>query len=113
MTKADFRNIMAVDKKVQDGRLRLILLKGPLGSCVVTGDFDPAAPAVAQPPNDALARPFCMGSAGRACAGVPCGRQPWGFCMLAGHLLSWNGNGVLMKCTESLVSTDVFMNSRL
>ena len=43
MTKADFRNIMAVDKKVQDGKLRLILLKGPLGSCVVTGDFDPAA----------------------------------------------------------------------
>ena len=34
---------MAVDKKVLDGALRLILLQGPLGSCVVTGDFDPAA----------------------------------------------------------------------
>ncbi|KAK9833984.1 hypothetical protein WJX81_000678 [Elliptochloris bilobata] len=43
MTKEDFKSIMAVDKKVQDGKLRLILLKGPLGSCVVTGDFDPAA----------------------------------------------------------------------
>lgn len=43
MTKQAFKDIMAVDKKVQDGRLRLILLKGPLGSCVVTGDFDSAA----------------------------------------------------------------------
>lgn len=30
---------MALDKKVLDGKLRLILLKGPLGNCVVTGDF--------------------------------------------------------------------------
>ncbi|TVU10203.1 hypothetical protein EJB05_43715 [Eragrostis curvula] len=29
-----------VDKKVADGLLRLILLKGPLGSCVFTGDYD-------------------------------------------------------------------------
>jgi 3-dehydroquinate synthase len=43
MTPGDFKNIMAVDKKVLNGQLRLILLKGPLGSCVVTGDFDPAA----------------------------------------------------------------------
>jgi 3-dehydroquinate synthase len=43
MTPDDFMNIMAVDKKVLDGKLRLILLKGPLGSCVVTGDFGPAA----------------------------------------------------------------------
>ena len=28
--------------QVMDGKLRLILLKGPLGNCVVTGDFDPA-----------------------------------------------------------------------
>jgi len=42
MTAEDFSNIMAVDKKVMDGKLRLILLKGPLGNCVVTGDFDPA-----------------------------------------------------------------------
>ncbi len=38
----DFKSFMAVDKKVLDGKLRLILLKGPLGSCVVTGDFDSA-----------------------------------------------------------------------
>jgi 3-dehydroquinate synthase len=40
MTPLQFRDIMAVDKKVKDGQLRLILLKGPLGSCVVTADFD-------------------------------------------------------------------------
>lgn len=43
MTKAQFMNAMAVDKKVENGQLRLILLKGPLGSCVVTGDFAAAA----------------------------------------------------------------------
>ncbi len=42
MTPALFRQLMAVDKKVAAGKLRLILLRGPLGSCVVTGDFDPA-----------------------------------------------------------------------
>jgi 3-dehydroquinate synthase len=30
-----------VDKKVQDGRLRLVLLEA-LGAAVVTADFDPA-----------------------------------------------------------------------
>ncbi|CAL9027249.1 unnamed protein product [Prunus brigantina] len=35
-----FRSVMAVDKKVADGLLRLILLKGPLGNCVFTGDYD-------------------------------------------------------------------------
>ena len=39
MTRQQFRDTMAVDKKVQDGKLRLILLKGPLGGCVITGDF--------------------------------------------------------------------------
>lgn len=29
-----------VDKKVADGLLRLILLKGPLGNCIFTGDYD-------------------------------------------------------------------------
>ena len=42
MTVDDFKSFMAVDKKVLDGKLRLILLRGPLGTCVVTGDFDPA-----------------------------------------------------------------------
>ena len=41
MTAEQFRSFMSVDKKVQDGKLRLILLKGSLGNCVVTGDFDP------------------------------------------------------------------------
>ncbi|KAM0894594.1 hypothetical protein ACQ4PT_024354 [Festuca glaucescens] len=40
MTVEKFRNIMAVDKKVADGLLRLILLKGPLGGCVFTGEYD-------------------------------------------------------------------------
>ena len=34
---------MSVDKKVANGQLRLILLKGELGSCVFTGEFDTAA----------------------------------------------------------------------
>ncbi|VFQ99071.1 unnamed protein product [Cuscuta campestris] len=39
MTVEKFQSIMAVDKKVADGELRLILLKGPLGNCVFTGDY--------------------------------------------------------------------------
>ena len=42
MTAATFKDLMAVDKKVQEGKLRLVLLRGPLGGCVVTGDFDAA-----------------------------------------------------------------------
>lgn len=41
MTAQQFRDIMSVDKKVKDGRLSLILLKGPLGSCVISKDWDP------------------------------------------------------------------------
>ena len=36
------QGLMAVDKKVQDGGLRLVLLKA-IGDARVTGDFDPAA----------------------------------------------------------------------
>ncbi|KAG2482128.1 hypothetical protein HYH03_018914 [Edaphochlamys debaryana] len=43
MSVEQFRSFMAVDKKVLAGKLRLILLQGPLGSCVVTGDFEPRA----------------------------------------------------------------------
>ncbi len=39
MRPEDFMRLMAVDKKVLDGQLRLVLLKG-LGEAVVTGDFD-------------------------------------------------------------------------
>jgi 3-dehydroquinate synthase len=38
--KDKFSDTMAVDKKVANGKLRLILLKGELGGCVFTGDFD-------------------------------------------------------------------------
>jgi 3-dehydroquinate synthetase len=41
MTVEEFKTAMAVDKKVLNGKLRLILLRGPLGNCVVTGDFAP------------------------------------------------------------------------
>lgn len=40
MTSEIFQSAMSIDKKVADGQLRLILLKGPLGNCVFTGDFD-------------------------------------------------------------------------
>jgi 3-dehydroquinate synthase len=36
-----FLELMAVDKKVLDGGLRLVLMKG-IGNTLVTGDFDPA-----------------------------------------------------------------------
>lgn len=39
MTRDDFMEYMAVDKKVLDGRIRLVLLKG-CGQAVVTSDFD-------------------------------------------------------------------------
>jgi len=42
MTREDFMRHMAVDKKVQDGRLRLVLLK-KLGKAVIRADFPPAA----------------------------------------------------------------------
>ena len=40
MTTQIFEDLMAVDKKAANGKLRLILLKGDLGSCVFTADFD-------------------------------------------------------------------------
>jgi 3-dehydroquinate synthase len=43
MNREIFLNYMAADKKVANGKLRLILLKGPLGNCVFTGDFDEKA----------------------------------------------------------------------
>ncbi|KAL0394164.1 UNVERIFIED_CONTAM: 3-dehydroquinate synthase, chloroplastic [Sesamum latifolium] len=43
MTVEMFKSDMAVDKKVADGMLRLVLLKGSLGSCVFTGNFEQKA----------------------------------------------------------------------
>jgi len=43
MNKETFLKLMSVDKKVANGQLRLILLKGELGECVFTGDFDEQA----------------------------------------------------------------------
>jgi 3-dehydroquinate synthase len=42
MTPDDFRGLMAQDKKVAGGRIRLVLLRA-LGESVVTADFDPEA----------------------------------------------------------------------
>jgi 3-dehydroquinate synthase len=42
MRPEDFRELMAHDKKVAGGRLRLVLLRA-LGEATVTADFDPAA----------------------------------------------------------------------
>ena len=38
-----FEKYMSLDKEVSNGQLRLILLKGTLGNCVFTGDFDTTA----------------------------------------------------------------------
>ncbi|CAM9395406.1 unnamed protein product [Chrysoparadoxa australica] len=43
MNQEKFLDAMAVDKKVADGVLRLILLKGPLGSCAFTSDYEQQA----------------------------------------------------------------------
>ena len=40
MTVETFEKLMAVDKKAANGKLRLILLRGELGGCVFTADFD-------------------------------------------------------------------------
>lgn len=39
MTPQQFMDLMAVDKKVQDGKIRLILLKG-IGQAVISDDYD-------------------------------------------------------------------------
>ena len=39
MTAADFRDLMGLDKKVQNGKLRLILMRG-LGDAIISSDFD-------------------------------------------------------------------------
>ncbi|MTI62811.1 3-dehydroquinate synthase [Methylophaga sp.] len=41
MSAQQFMDLMAVDKKVQDGVIRLILLKG-IGQAVISDDYDPA-----------------------------------------------------------------------
>ena len=41
MDESRFMKLMAVDKKVVDGGLRLVLLKA-IGTAITTGEFDPA-----------------------------------------------------------------------
>lgn len=36
-----FLNLMAVDKKVHDGKIRLVLLQG-IGNAIITSDYDQA-----------------------------------------------------------------------
>lgn len=43
LTTERFVSLMAVDKKVADGQLNLILLKGSLGEAVITNEFDASA----------------------------------------------------------------------
>ena len=43
MDRELFLKLMSVDKKVANGQLRLILLKGALGNCVFTAEFDEEA----------------------------------------------------------------------
>lgn len=43
LTVDTFKRIMALDKKVADGELRMILLKGSLGNCLFTANYDPKA----------------------------------------------------------------------
>ena len=43
MDRDTFLKLMSVDKKVANGQLRLILLKGDLGNCMFTGEFDEKA----------------------------------------------------------------------
>ena len=43
MDRDTFLKLMSVDKKVANGQLRLILLRGALGNCVFTGEFDEQA----------------------------------------------------------------------
>lgn len=37
-----YLDLMGMDKKVMDGKIRLVLLKGGIGSSVVTSEYDPA-----------------------------------------------------------------------
>lgn len=43
LTTERFVSLMAMDKKVADGQLNLILLKGSLGEAVITNEFDTSA----------------------------------------------------------------------
>ena len=40
MSVDDFQRHMTIDKKAADGKIRFILLKGDLGQCVFTGEFE-------------------------------------------------------------------------
>lgn len=40
LTTSTFLDLMSMDKKVADGKLSLILLKGEVGNCIITDEFD-------------------------------------------------------------------------
>lgn len=40
LTKARFIELMSMDKKVADGKLSLVMLRGKLGECLITNEFD-------------------------------------------------------------------------
>jgi len=42
MSGNDFMDLMSVDKKVLDGKMRLVLMKD-IGESIISDDFDPAA----------------------------------------------------------------------
>jgi 3-dehydroquinate synthase len=42
MSGEDFMGLMSVDKKVLDGKMRLVLMKD-IGHSIISDDFDPAA----------------------------------------------------------------------
>jgi 3-dehydroquinate synthase len=41
MTPEQFMDLMAVDKKVQDGQIRLVLMRG-IGESIISDDYDRA-----------------------------------------------------------------------
>ena len=64
-----FLDKMALDKKVEDGLLRLVLLRGELGGCVVTGEYDVAC-------LDATLGEFVAAAQATAAAGGDGGATP-------------------------------------
>lgn len=71
LTKEKFLDLMSMDKKVADGQLSLILLKGKMGECVITNEFD--ADMLASVVEDYVPqpKPQIPGAGGAGGTGVP------------------------------------------